>query len=413
MVSTLLSAVLLTQAQNPLQVAPEVRDPLRLALTPILDGVVSESEWELLTEGAGGRSYFQWEPGKFYWGAKAQNGKDVVLTLDANGDGWLVGKDNLEIRCRFENNEVRTTVRQLDATDRNGPTWIEPEVIPEALTINASPSDTYWNLEVGFEPLISMGSPNENRRVGARIDFFDSGVDTGPGYMPRSLAFLLMRMDTSQGLFSGLEWKPEVKTRNVSVFDQMRFRLNFVVEEDCPPLTSVAFSGEGFGARAVESSVEEFPAPDGRGRAFVDFNSAIDEAAISGYRVLRAEVKAADGRTAVIRTSFQVAPVVNLDPNFKMELGYSDQPQRVKGGVTIESQTTGRVDGKFSIRYPDAWLTVGTLDRDFLIYHSKGRSRIPIEFVVPGGTRGVYPIMLSAKVGERSILKTVYVTVGM
>ena len=412
MVSTLLSVVALSQSQNLLQEPPEIADPLRLAVTPILDGVVSEEEWEFLTESSGGRTYFQWEPGKLYWAAKAQNRQDVVFTLDANGDGWLVGNDNLEIRCRLNGTQVNTSVRQLDATDRNGPTWVDPDVIAESLTISASPSDTYWNLEVGFEPLTFMKSPDENMRIGARMDIVPSNSDTGPGYMPRGLAFLTMRMDTSEGLFSGLEWRPEVKTRNVSMFDKMRFRLNFIVEEDCPPIRSVTFSGEGFGSRAIESVVAEFPEVDNRGRAFVDFESPINETAVSGYRVLRAEVQAANGRTAVIRTSFEVAQVVDFEPNFRIELPYSAEPQKVKGGVTIQSQVLGRIDGKFSIRYPDEWLTIGTLDRDFLIYHNRGRSRVPVEFVVPGGVRGVFPVRLSAKVGDQSILKTVYVSVG-
>lgn len=407
-----LSLVLLAQGQSPFASSQTVDDPLRLALTPILDGVVAEQEWEFFTESDGGRAYFQWEPGKLYWAGKIPNGRDLVLTLDASGDGWLVGKDNLEVRCSLVGSEVRTTVRQLDATDRNGPTWIDPQIIKEAMTVAARPSDGYWNVEVGFEPVMFTSAPAENRRIGLRMDTFARGVETGPAYQPRQLTFSTLRFDTSQGLFSGMTWRPQVKTRSVSRYDPVNFRFTFEIEEDCPPLRSVEIGGEGYAGQALKPVSTEFPAIDGRGRAFVDFRSPVEATAVGGYRVLRASVMAGDGRVATIRTSIRIADLIDFDPNFRTVLPFSTEPQRVKGGVTIQSMALGRVEGRFSIRYPEDWFAIGTLDREFLIYHDRGRSRIPIEFQIPGGVRGVYPVVLSAQLGERSLVETVYVSVG-
>lgn len=412
MVPTFLSLVLAGQATNPLMVAQTVEDPLRLAHTPIMDGVVSDQEWEPFTDTPQGPTFFQWEPGKFFWAAKAEMGKDLVLTLDADGDGWLVGKDNLEIRCRLEGSDVKTTVRQLDATDRNGPKWIDPDVIPESFKIAAKASDDYWNLEVSFAPIQFTPGPQENRRIGVRMDILPPNQESGPGYMPRALNFITMRFDDSKGLFSGLTWRPQVKTRSLSRFDRLQFRFNFEADQDCPPLQTVELSGEGAARNLIKSLTVPFPGLDGKGRAKVDYDSEIAENSPSGYRVLRAAVVANDGRIALIRTSFRIAGLVDLDPNFKMELPFSESPQRVKGGLTVRSQSLGKVEGSASIRYPAAWTSIGKLDQNFLIYHSKGAWRMPIEFEVPANTRGVFPIVLSAKVGTESIVQTVYVTVG-
>ncbi len=393
--------------------APQVVDnPLRLALTPVMDGVVSDQEWEPFVESADGQTFFQWEPGRMYWGAKAKLGKDVVVSIDANGDGWLVGDDNIEIRCRLVGSEVRTTIRQMDATDRNGPKWVDPIVLPESLRIAGTAGSDYWNLEVSFQPIQFTASPDENRRIGVRMDLLDVSTDTGPGYMPRSLSFLNLRFDDSRGLFSGLTWRPQVKTRSISRFDKLRFRFNFETFEDCPPLQTVDMSGEGYARNAIKSVAIPFPALDKKGNAFVDFESEIGANTAPGYRVLRAAVVAADGRIALIRTSFRVAPLVDLDPNFKMELPYSIEPQRVKGGITVRSQALGRLEGGVSVRYPAEWTSLGKLDQQFLIYHSKGSWRMPIEFQVPAGASGVFPIVLSAKVGEESVFETVYVIIG-
>lgn len=412
MVPTLLTFVLSAQDTNPLMVRQTIDDPLRLALTPQMDGTIGDEEWEPLCDVPGGRTYFQWEPGKFYWAAKAQTGKDVVLTLDANGDGWLVGDDNVEVRCRFENGGVKATVRQLDATNRNGPKWVSPEIVEESLKLRASQSsDGYWSLEAAFEPIQFTAVPEENRRIGMRMDVLSPDQESGPAYMPRALSFLTMRYDTSQGLFDGLAWHPSTKTRSISRFDNVRFRFSFEVGEASPVLQSVEMGGEGYASEVIKQVTVPFPTTDKRGNGFVDYDSDISSLATSGYRILRATVTAKDGRKALLRTSFRVADLVDLDPNFKMDLNYSDQPQRIKGGVTIRSQSTGKIDGKFSVRYPESWSAVGDLDRDFLIYHSRGYYRVPIEFMVPAGTRGVFPILISAKVGGESIFRTVYVTV--
>ena len=91
----LIAAVVLAQAGPELTRPQGVTDPLRLALTPQLDGVVMDQEWDQLVQTPDGPVFFQWEPGAIYWAAKAKPGTDVVLSLDLAGDGWLVGDDNI------------------------------------------------------------------------------------------------------------------------------------------------------------------------------------------------------------------------------------------------------------------------------------------------------------------------------
>lgn len=413
MISQVLSLVCAATGLGQNMMSPQlVDDPIRLALTPKMDGSIQDQEWEPFVDSAESRTFFQWEPGMFYWGAKAPIGKDIVISLDANGDGWLLGTDNVEIRCRLVGTDVQTTIRQLDASDRNGPKWVDPALLPEALRITGSVGSDGWNLEVSLQPIQFTENPEENRRIGLRMDVVDGSFDSGPSYTPRSLNFVTLRFDNSKGLFSGLTWRPQVRTRLVSRYDKLKFRFNFETFEDCPAMQTVDLSGEGLARNAIKTVGVPFPKLDKKGNAFVDYESEIGAESASGYRILRAAIVAADGRIAVVRTSFRISPLVDLDPNFKMKLPYSIEPQRVKGGVTIKSQALGRVEGAVSIRYPAEWTSIGKLDQQFLIYHSKGSWRMPIEFQVPAGASGVFPVVLSAKVGDESVFETVYVMVG-
>ena len=102
-----------------------VDEPNRLALTPLMDGKVVNEEWDRLTDSPDLKTFFQWEPGQVYLGSIARLNQDVVWSLDMNGDGWLVGSDNLEVRLSYQNGGVQATLRKLDATNRSEPKWLE------------------------------------------------------------------------------------------------------------------------------------------------------------------------------------------------------------------------------------------------------------------------------------------------
>lgn len=415
MVPSLFLATIIAQSASappePMMQPQPVVDQLRLALTPVMDGVVSDQEWDLLTETGHGPTFFQWEPGAVYWAAKPEPGFDVVLSLDLKGDGWLVGNDNFELRSSLEANVVRVSVRQVDATDRNGPKWVEPQVLEQSIAVSGKPSFEYWNLEGKFSPVIEGLEPALDSKVGVRIDVVPSETETGPAYMPRGLSFQRLRFDKSRGLFSGLTWRPDTKTRSVARQDPFQFKFRFELDADCPSLQAVDVTGEGIARDIVKQVTLPFPNVDPKGNGLVVYESNVAAASISGYRVLRASVLAADGRIALIRTSFRVADIIDIDPNLPKAIDFSDEAQTVKSHVWLKSQALDRVTGQFTMRLPKDWKIVKGESVNLLIYHSKGTQKVPVEFQVPAGTRGVFPVQYSVDLGDTTINRTTYVSV--
>lgn len=389
----------------------ETAHPLRLALTPILDGVVSDQEWELLNDTINGPTFFQWEPDQYYWAAKPKHGTDVVLSLDANADGWLVGNDNLEIRASLQNGQVRVTVRQLDATDRNGPVWSQPEIFQEALKIASKNSADYWNFEGSFNPILFGHTPELDTRLGVRVDCVPAGSDLGPSYLPRKLAYVRLRYDMSESLYSGFSWKPEIRNRIIARYDPFKFRFNFVSTPEAPTIRTIDVFGEGFARTSLETITLPFPQPDDKGRSLVDFESEIDPDVVGGYRIIRAILTDVSGQTSTIRTSVKISELIEFDVFLPRNLRLSSEDQEVKGHVTIRSRANGRVQGSFDYWLPTLWTPMKGKDSDFLIYHSRGNQKIPVQFTIPAGTSGVFPITCSAKIGDRTIAKTTYIPV--
>lgn len=386
-------------------------DRLRLALSPILDGVVMEGEWDLLAETSGGPVFFQWEPGAYHWAAKPRPGFDVVFSLDANGDGWLAGTDNLEIRASLKGSTPVITLRQLDASNRDQPKWVSPTAFPEALTVIGKPSTDYWNIEGKFEPIQFCDPPALDSQPGVRVDVVPSEMDLGPAYTPRHLTPLRMRYEKSRNLFSGLTWRPQVRSRSVARVDRFMFRFNFETAPDCPKIQSIDIFGEGYAKDALIQVTKPFPSLDRRGNAMVDFHSDVEDDAPGGWRVLRATLLSSDGQLATIRTSFRIADLLDIEFGLPQKISPSAESQRLRGSVTLRSQATGRIDGDVTLTIPQQWSFIKGAENRFLIYHARGTSRFPVEISVPGGVRGVHPIYAEAKIGERRIRSTHYVWV--
>ncbi|MBL8069126.1 MAG: hypothetical protein JNM28_11800 [Armatimonadetes bacterium] len=411
MTPTLVSAFLIAgQDQFLLKPQPGV-DPLRLAISPIRDGVVTDQEWDQFADTPNGPTFFQWEPGKLHLGAKPKPGQEVVVSLDANGDGWLVGDDNLEIRITMVGDSPRVEVRQLDATDRSGPVWVVPRLLPNSVQVAAKNSTAYWNMEASFLAAGLSKEVKEDSRVGLRIDIVPEGTDTGPAYLPRNLAFLRMRFDKSRNLFSGVVWHPGIRNRAVARLDPLKFNFDFELDPDAPAIQSVDVVGEGYARDAINQVTVPFPALDRKNRATVAYSSQIKESAVGGYRVLRATVLAADGRIAQIRSSFRIADLVDFDFGLPTTVRFSENPQVVKGVVTIKSQGEGKINGRFTMKLPDSWSGRRGQQEDFLIYYPRGTAKVSVEYSIPGGATGTFPVELTAKVGDLEIQKVVYVMI--
>src|SRR5262249_58097763 len=76
-------------------------NPQRLKKKPLIDGVMGDREWdELYTIADGpvtGSIYVNWDDNFLYVAAKTNQIGWTIIDIDANGDGWLRGTDNLEI----------------------------------------------------------------------------------------------------------------------------------------------------------------------------------------------------------------------------------------------------------------------------------------------------------------------------
>ncbi len=117
-------------------------DSQRLRRVVTLDGVADENEWDAfyaITDGAvKGTIYCQWDDNFLYLAAKTNGPASLLFDIDAGGDGWLRGADNLEIVVGglSESGVPIVATRLLDAANsKDTPAWRENAVDPTTILV--------------------------------------------------------------------------------------------------------------------------------------------------------------------------------------------------------------------------------------------------------------------------------------
>lgn len=382
-----------------------VKQTSRLALTPTLDGKIEPEEWDPFSSQTGLESYFQWEPRKLHMAATLPVGQDLVVSLDLKGDGWLVGKDNVEIRASWDGKAPSAKVRMLDASLKTGPAWIDTPDLQKCVKVAASGDPAMWTVEMTLEdPGTGLIGQQEGRQIGVRFDALPSAqVDLQP-YLPRILAPVSLVYERASNLAVGLKWKPELNGRSVVPGGTTRVRFTFT-GNDGLGLKRIEMRTEGLGEAATTLKAQPFPSFDTKGRAFVDYDTRIGGDALEGFRCVRATIQNAQGEPAVLQVSYEIAPAVTFDLNLPSKLLSQDKLQKYRFSVYMRSNVLGRLDGTFVVVPPADWKVDAGSDKEFVIYASRGSVRKAFELAIPANAKGAFPLKLVADFGRGRIVE--------
>ena len=406
--SPLLLAFLQTSGTEPtpidLRQAPTVVETKRLRLTPVIDGRLAEEEWDEFGTSEGVKTYLQWEPNAIHVAAGAAAGKDLLLSLDLDGDGWLVGKDNLEARIGTRNGKPFVRLRLLDATAVAGPTYREIPNIEAASTVMIGADGTI-EATVG-DPGLGL-LPKSDAKVAARLDAIPSDRMDVPSNEPRTLASLTFGDVRDAGLPAGLKVKVDFNDIAAIPGETATVRYSFSGE---PMPRRIALRSEGLAREATSAIEMPFPVADKRG-ASVEYKTLIAPSAIEGYRIARATLTDADGIASIVQASYRIAPLVDVvmnDPHLKP----SDQDRSIKVGYTVFGNSKGRLSGKATLSVPGGYRILNG-DEAQKITLFEPRRGLPKGFglFVPANSSGTVPIRFAMEIGGKKFDVVRYLTI--
>ncbi|MBX3119338.1 MAG: hypothetical protein KF784_09745 [Fimbriimonadaceae bacterium] len=385
----------------------QVVETQRLALTPKIDGKLDVEEWDELARG----SYMQWEPDRLYAACLVAEGDTAVVSYDFKNNGWLVGKDNLEIRVGIVEGKPVVKVRVLDASNPNAPTWTDDERYRLTVQVASQPTEGGWFVETSVEDPGDDSLPADNgKTIGVRVDTVAANTE-GEALTPRIMTPVELTYNRGSNVPGGMKWNVQVITRTTSPASNYRIRVTFNGTNDLG-LKMIGMRTEGFGRDEALTFEKPFPRFDNKGRAFVDYETTVPATSTEGYRLLRVIVTDQTGQSAVLKTSWEVAPVVEFDLVQPARRSVNNIDVVAKFSCYVKSNTQDRVEGRFHVYVPEGWDVQSGQDTDFFIANARGSSRRVFEVRIPKDTAGTFPFRLEAKVGSKVIRRLVWVTIG-
>jgi hypothetical protein len=386
-------------------------EPIRLALTPTIDGTIGDEEWDMVgTAGPSGKAFFQWAPGVLYFAGIVPDGHDLLASFDLHANGWLIGSDNVEVRVSYNNGQPTMTARLLDATRVSGPAWGPLPGFARASSLVAMSKDGMTTYEVAFcDPGVGLLPEKPGTTLSLRFDAPMSTEEPFAPFIPRNLTPVRLEFHRAAALPSGLTWGAEGEGKNVVPGETVRIRFTFNGSPNMH-LMKLALQGEG-SIKELSNKLEvPFPTFDGHGRAFVDYDTGISGGASLGYRIVRGMLTTADGITSEVEASFRVAPIIDLDLVRAPVLSKASD-RSVRFGYYIRSNTGKHVVGELAVSVP-APLHVLNADVEKIDLSSHQDERLSFEVYVPANTAGTYAVTFAGMLNGQKISETRFFTIG-
>ncbi len=387
-----------------LRQAPVVAEADRIALTPRIDGRIEEEEWDALGQSGEVRTFLQWEPGAIHVAAAGAAGKDVLVSIDPGGDGWLVGPNNLEARIGLREGKPFVKLRLLDATNVAGPVYRDLPGLDLASTAAVGPDGT---VEATIADPGLMLLPRKAGKLSARVDAIRTDEASLPANEPRALAPLNLKEERAAALPGGLKCRVDFNDIATIPGENVAIRFGFTGE---PMPQRIALRTEGLGRLSTSATELPFPAA-GKGGAKVEYRTRIQPDALPGYRVARATITGSDGVPAVVQASYRVAPLADIELK-ETHLKSSDKDRSIRMGYVITGNSRKRLDGKATISAPGAFRVANGSDEQKLIL-AEPRQGLPkgFDFVIPANAKGVVPITFSLELDKKKFNVVRYVTI--
>lgn len=401
----------MTQDATPFTQPQGVAEPSRLAITPVLDGLVSPDEWDGFAKSNDGETFLQWEPRKLYVAGKIPADRDLVLSIDSKQNGWLVGNDNLEVRFRLVDGKVTVTARQLDATNVNGPKWIAQPILERAAIVNGKVHDGITHIEAALvDPGSGLLPTTENEKFSARLDVIAQSAQATEPFYPRVGTPLRLAEERASAMPVGLNWNVEQPGRSLTPGTASKIRFTFNSKEN-PNLKKIEIKPIGPLADHATVLGQPFPAFDKKGRAMVDYEARAGKEAPTGYHLVATTLTTSDGIPAMIQASVRIAPLVDFvltDAKIELKAGV----QEIKIPFYIKSNSNYRLDGDCDVQTPQNWEILKGDEKDFTIYNGKSGVRRVLTVRIPADTAGTVPMKFKATIGTRVVEDVRWLTVS-
>ena len=374
-------------------------DQQRLKKRPNLDGNISDTEWDpLYTISDGpvkGTVYLNWDDENLYVAVKTDKPGWFVFDLDANGDGWLKGADNLEIAVAPLNmdNKPVISARILDTvSDKNTPVWNDKVVDVHSLPLVQKAAGSGQIIELA----IPRGIAGLNLRVNApmlvRADLLpvDAVYTPTQPYEPHILLDITLvasRTVSAPGVTPRLTLEDAklIPGQNLTATLELTSQLG-----DSTVIRSVTWEGNGAAAEILKSLREvNIPALKAMKSLKLKYSSPLPTNTVPGFYQFTATAQLDSGKVAIGTVSFSVVEPFNIqiipepDPININTVGGT----QLKAYVEIYSAVPHYASGNVEMEVPSGWIIKGRTKKEFSVEREDATGRFPFYILIPNAAQ--------------------------
>ncbi len=372
-------------------------DPQRLKLRPTLDGDIRENEWTpLYTVGdqpVNGTVYLNWDDENLYLAARMDRPGWFVVNVDANGDGWLRGQDNLEalIAPVGASGVSPVTVRLLDAgANRDAPVWNDVIVDPTSIAIAARQVGAGQVIEAAIPRGTAGLTLRAGSQIGFRADFLPAA--TAPAATAPYEPHLLLDVTLAEAKVvaaPGLVPRLTLEDSTLVPGQTLQAALDLSNQLEKPRgVRSVTWSGVGPSESYVKL-LREVNVPEVKGLKTLrlKYSSPLPETAVPGFYQFAVSATLDDGSVVSSTASFSVEEafsiILEADPPEVALIG----PTQVKFQVTLVSPAPGFKRARVELKAPASWEVKGKPVRSVNVHRENGVAKAHYVATIPSATQ--------------------------
>jgi hypothetical protein len=374
-----------------------------------------DGRWDLLYTRGEGRDrrsiYLDWDDENLYLAAESPGLSPVRFDIDARGDGWFRGADNLRITIipPVGGRAGSLSTQRWDAVqNRNRPVWAASPIA--ASEIKVAVGQTPSGAQAILLAVPRTEAAGLERRPGADFGLFvewgapddtDAAAYTPRPMLPLTLVDTLEARESETGLWVKTEVLPR---RIVPGDDGVKMTVTIKNEGRRPARLSRLFVRGSQAAQAVLDAAtftgQVLMPGDTITRSFF---STVSGAAGLGTLVVAGGVEKEDGSALAALAAFD-----RQDP-YTASLQIDQTPVTAGSGqtrtalVSVRGRGDNKARGRVTLTLPEGWtLEDGKRERDVTLSFAGENTGVYYKIAVPASARpGVYPIRAEVRIGGR------------
>jgi hypothetical protein len=397
-------------------VAPAASKPEAVILrrTPSLDGAIEPGEWDMYLqtqqEGFSATAYANWDEAGLYVAVQGPKPTDLMVTIDANNDGWFHGKDNYLVKATdapdgkmtpsLELYDSRAVMSAPGSTLHLDPAGIiyKHKETPESSVLEMSiPASAIQGLKLKANGIVGLRISLRPAVEGAAWTPMAALGDVEPCCLSDRKVAAVDQLGVSMVLLddrvvAGQKLMARLYIKNTSA--------------QAMPLDSFVVGGDGRAAKYLNSQRVRLEGLEPGKQIRHKFESRIPADMPVGSWAIGIEVKSgADAsRVGAALGSFEV-----VKP-FEVSMDAGDQPLTLGIDkdrlvtINVKNQTPGRALGVATISLPDGWrLKPNLLVRKFEIPFEDESTKIKFRIMPPADAKpGEIPIKVDLTVSNEN-----------